>query len=131
MKRAVTTALLAVLCFNCASVVHQTTQQVPVKSDPPGAAVTVACGDVYNDPKLTTPTTVTLHRKPDICTLKLSKENYQEKELTFTKAVSGWYWGNILIGGIVGLIVDAANGAMFDRRPKDVDVKLEPASGTN
>ena len=127
MKRAVASAALCFLCFNCASIVHQTTQQVPVKSDPPGAALTVACGDVNNDPKLTTPTTITLHRKPDVCTLKLSKEGYKEKEVAFTKSMSPWYLGNILGGGIIGLIVDAANGAMFDRKPNGVDVKLEPA----
>lgn len=123
--RKLAAVLTSVLCLNCASIVHQTTQQVPVKTDPPGAAVTVACGDVNNDPKLTTPTVITLHRKPDHCSLKLSKEGFVDKEIIFTKALSGWYLANILAGGIVGFIVDAANGAMFDRKPTGVDEKLQ------
>lgn len=129
MKRVASVMLLC--SMGCASIVHQTTQQVPVKSDPPGAAITVACGDVANDPKLVTPATVTVHRKPDSCVIRLTKDGYQPSETSLTKSVSGWYAGNILLGGIIGLIVDAANGAMWNRAPHEVDVKLQPASGTS
>jgi hypothetical protein len=116
MKRnAVAVCLSAVLTVNCGSIVHQTTQQVHVNSEPAGAAVTVACGDVSNDPKLVTPAVVTLHRKPEYCGIKLNKEGYAEKELKFGRQMSGWYLGNLIFGGIIGLIVDAANGAMWNR----------------
>lgn len=115
------------LSVGCASIVHQTTQQIPVRSEPAGAAVTVACGDVFNDPKLVTPTTVVVHRKPDHCVIGLAREGYLPNNVVLKKAVSGWYVANILIGGIVGFIVDAANGAMWNRAPDAVDVKLQPA----
>jgi hypothetical protein len=116
MKTHVTFALILVLfTVNCSSIVHGTTQQVKVDSEPSGAAVTVECGDVANDPKLVTPAVVNLHRKPDYCALKLNKEGYAPKEVRFAQKVSGWYFGNILVGGLVGLIVDAANGAMWNR----------------
>ena len=117
---------LLLLTVNCASIVHQTTQYVPVKSQPEGAAITVSCGGVSNDPKLVSPATVTLHRKAHHCSLKLTKEGFKPKELSFARAVSGWYFGNVLVGGIVGLIVDAANGAMWNRTPSVIDVTLEP-----
>ena len=120
-------SLLVLLCVSCASVVHQTTQQIPVTSDPPGAAIMVACGDVNNDPRLATPATVVVHRKPAKCSISLAKEGFKTEEVKLDKEMSPWYLGNILIGGIVGFIVDAANGAMFDRKPKKVDVKLTPA----
>lgn len=116
MKRnAVAVCLLALCSVNCGTIVHQTTQQVRLNSEPAGAAVTVACGDVHNDPKLVTPAVVTLHRKPAYCGIKLNKEGYAEKELKFGRQMSGWYLGNIIFGGIIGLIVDAANGAMWHR----------------
>jgi hypothetical protein len=115
MKRAATGCLIAILTMNCGSIVHQTTQQVRVNSNPPGAAVTVECGDVNNDPKLLTPAVVTLHRKPSHCGIKLNKDGFAETELKFGKQMSPWYLGNVLIGGLVGLIVDAANGAMWHR----------------
>ena len=130
MKTRVASALAAALfTVNCSTIVHQTTQQVKVDSEPSGAAVTVMCGDVHNDPKLTTPAVVTLHRKPNLCSLKLAKEGYPEKEVKFAKTMSPWYLGNVLIGGIVGLIVDAANGAMWNRTPAgEVKVKLDDAA---
>lgn len=137
-KRVLAVCLMALLCMNCGSIIHQTTQQVRLNSEPSGAAVTVACGDVNNDPKLVTPTVVTLHRKPSYCGIKLNKEGYAEKELQFARQMSPWYLGNILIGGIVGLIVDAANGAMWTRTTPpnatlvqgEVKVELEPAQST-
>lgn len=121
------TAVLALLAVNCSTIVHQTTQQIQVKSDPPGAAVTVACGEVHNDPKATTPTAVTVHRKPNFCQISLVKEGFAREDVQIGKSMSGLYLGNILIGGIIGLIVDAANGAMWNRTPAVVDVKLKPA----
>ena len=126
MKRAMSVVLL--LSFGCASIAHQTTQQVPVSSDPAGAAVTVACGDVNNDPKLITPAVITVHRKPEHCTVSLAKEGFETAQVALTREMSGWYLGNILIGGIIGFIVDAANGAMYNRKPDHVSVKLTPSS---
>ncbi|MGA7613962.1 MAG: hypothetical protein WBX15_02170 [Thermoanaerobaculia bacterium] len=124
--RPLTLPLLALLTLNCGSIVHQTTQQVRIDSDPAGAAITVSCGDAVNDPKLVTPAVVTLHRKPAHCGVKLSKEAYRDKEMLFTKSLSPTYLGNVVFGGVIGLIVDAANGAMWNRVPgRDVKVTLE------
>jgi hypothetical protein len=121
-------AAALMLVTSCASIVHQTTQQIPVRSDPPGAAVTVACGDVANDPKLVTPTVVTVHRKPEHCAITLSKDGFDAKNVSLSRSMSGWYLGNIVFGGIIGLIVDAANGAMYNRSPAAIDVTLNPAA---
>ena len=80
--------MFTLFSLNCASIVHQTTQQVPIKSDPSGAAMTVACGDVNNDPQLVTPAVVTLHRKPDHCSVTLKKEGYADKFIATTHALS-------------------------------------------
>ena len=119
------TLMLVLPSIGCASIVHQTTQQVPVSSDPTGASVTVACGDVYNDPRLVTPAVVTVHRKPNHCMIGVAKEGYRRVDVNLKKTMSGWYAANLLIGGIIGFIVDGANGAMWNRVPDRVDVKLE------
>ena len=121
-------AVFALLTVNCGTIIHQTTQYVPVKSDPPGARVVVACGDVVNDENAVTPTRVELHRKPDFCQVTLKKEGYERTDLQFGKAMSGLYLGNVLVGGIIGFIVDAVNGAMWNRTPAAVDVKLKPVT---
>ena len=122
------TALLALLTVSCSTIIHQTTQQIAVKSDPPGAAVTVACGEVENDPKATTPAAVTVHRKPNFCQISLTKEGYERTDVQIGKTMSALFLGNVLIGGIIGFIVDGVNGAMWNRTPATVDVKLKPAT---
>lgn len=121
-------AVLALLAVNCSTIVHQTTQKIPVKSDPPGANVIVACGDVENDPQAVTPTTVRVHRKPNFCQISLTKEGYERTDVQLGKTMSALYLGNILIGGIIGLIVDGVNGAMWNRKPGTVDVTLKPVA---
>jgi hypothetical protein len=39
--------------------------------------------------------------------------------------LSGWYFGNILIGGLIGLlIVDPLTGAMYDLEPENIEQSL-------
>ncbi|MFH6792762.1 hypothetical protein ACHRCF_16520, partial [Acinetobacter baumannii] len=43
-----------------------------------------------------------------------------------TGTLSGWYLGNIIFGGLIGLlIVDPATGAMYKLAPKDINTVLE------
>ncbi len=42
--------------------------------------------------------------------------------------MSGWYIANILIGGIIGFIVDAADGAMFNQSPSQIHAILKTAA---
>ena len=44
----------------------------------------------------------------------LTKEGYANKELTIVGTMSGWYIGNILFGGLIGMLaVDPVTGAMY------------------
>lgn len=46
--------------------------------------------------------------------MKLSNPGYDDKVIPITFSIDGWYFGNILIGGLIGLlIVDPATGAMW------------------
>jgi hypothetical protein len=41
-------------------------------------------------------------------------------------------WGNLVLGGLIGLIVDVSTGGLYDVRPEEVAAQLakEGASGT-
>ncbi|MFG0400611.1 hypothetical protein ACF8D8_17535, partial [Pseudomonas sp. zjy_11] len=42
------------------------------------------------------------------------KDGYPDKTIELDSSLSGWYWGNILLGGLIGmLIVDPLTGAMY------------------
>jgi hypothetical protein len=76
-----------------------------------------------------TPSTITLksgrgYFKGETYTFKFHSPGYADKIVTLDSSLSRWYWGNILFGGIVGmLIVDPATGAMY-KLPESVSADL-------
>jgi hypothetical protein len=67
----------------------------------------------------TTPTQVTLksgagYFRKARYTVKYSRPGYLTKEVLIDSDVNGWYFGNIIFGGLIGfLIVDPITGAMY------------------
>ena len=44
----------------------------------------------------------------------MKKEGFADKQITLTSSLSGWYFGNLLLGGLIGMVaVDPLTGAMF------------------
>ena len=59
--------------------------------------------------------------------VKFTAPGYAEKIIPVTFKIEGWYFGNILFGGIIGmLIVDPATGAMWKLENKFVNETLDP-----
>jgi len=119
MRNTFTAAAALLALSGCATIFNGQTQAVTIKSEPEGAtlAVTNAAGEKVHSG--TTPATVTLKRgagyfKSESYTVLLSKPGFADKELTITGTMSGWYIGNILFGGLIGILaVDPATGAMY------------------
>lgn len=104
----------------CATIIHGTTQEIPVTSEPPGAAVTTT-GDV----KATTPGKLELKRKTGHV-LTFSKEGYKPETVKLESVLSGAVAGNIIAGGLIGWGVDAATGGDSRLVPESVHVLLKP-----
>lgn len=116
--------LLAVslLAPGCATIIHGSNQDVAFSSSPSGATVTVD-GEALG----TTPLVTGLSRD-DAHTVRITMDGYQPYEMTLTKSVDGWVWGNIVFGGLIGLGVDAATGAMYKLSPDQVSADLRSLS---
>ncbi len=55
---------------------------------------------------------------------------YKVTEVELTPKMSGWYWGNLLFGGLIGMLaVDPATGAMWNIAPEKIDRKLTGGRG--
>lgn len=121
MKRLLT--LLVALSAGCATT--GPTQQILVRSEPAGAAVTVECGDAKNDTQLLTPTVVSVHRRPDHCAILLVKDGYHPVAVPLHKARSAWHFGNVLAGVLTGRVPDTSNAPTQNRTPRMIDVTLE------
>ena len=117
----------------CASIVHGGNRSISIATQPPGATASIrktggGVMDVVSVEK--TPCTVSLdpkggYFKGQSYTLRLELAGYKTTELELTPKMSGWYWGNLFIGGLIGMLaVDPATGAMWNIEPEKVDQKL-------
>jgi hypothetical protein len=53
------------------------------------------------------------------------KEGFEEQTVTVDTKVGGWYIGNFLFGGLIGLlIVDPATGAMWTLDTNEINASL-------
>jgi hypothetical protein len=72
---------------------------------------------------------VVAKRSADI-TVTVTKEGYEPQVIPLTKEIPGsgaaGFAGNLLVGGLVGMGVDAATGAAQDHKPNPVIVTLQP-----
>jgi len=121
-------SVVAALIFSisgCASIIGKSAYPVVIKSTPEGTHFVVKDGAGTAVHTGETPATVTLNSskgyfKKAQYTVVFSKDGYKDQTIPLTAGLSGWYWGNILLGGLIGmLIVDPATGAMW-KLPDDV-----------
>jgi hypothetical protein len=121
MRKKSVIALISVLTLiqpGCATIVSGKTQDVIIRSNPPGA--TVKIDEMVSG---TTPMVANLVRKKRHA-ISISKSGFQEVTQATTRGFNGWYLGNILLGGIIGLITDPITGAMYDVEPSEINVNL-------
>ncbi len=111
-------ALVFGLLAGCASIMHGKMQSVSISSTPEGATVTVDNRNIG-----TTPVSAELTRK-DEHIVRISLEGYTTATLTLQRKTSGYVWGNIFFGGLIGLAVDAINGSMYKLEPEQLAATL-------
>jgi hypothetical protein len=125
LKRAVLGLVCVAVGFSasaCATIIHGSSQKVDFASTPPEARVLVDGRDLGK-----TPITLKLARK-DNHTVRIELEGYQPFEIRIEKELSGWYLGNLVFGGVIGLIVDPITGAMYKLSPKQIAATMTKAS---
>jgi hypothetical protein len=117
--------LLMSTLFGCATVMNGTTQKIGIASSPSGATVKI------NDEELgETPLFADLKRnKEHIVTIEMA--GYETKDLVINKKVSGWVWGNIVLGGLIGLAIDAVSGGIYQLTPEQLDAELNTSVAKN
>ncbi len=113
-------ACAAALCAGCATIVHGTTQRVQIDSTPSGADVAID-----DSQRVITPSAVDLSRG-SAHKLVFHKQGYQDTTETLTSGVSGWILGNLLAGGVVGMAIDASDGAGRKLSADRVNAALTP-----
>ncbi|WP_181305086.1 hypothetical protein [Rufibacter sp. XAAS-G3-1] len=136
MKKTFTIFLCAttLLASGCASIVSKTKYPISLSSAPDGASFTIVDRNGKEVAAGQTPTTVVLKSgngffKKAVYSINFSKTGYSNKTLTLEADLNGWYFGNIVFGGFIGLlIVDPATGAMYKFNQKDVQALLSQST---
>jgi hypothetical protein len=124
MKHGVWLAVAAVAALSgCATITRGTTQAWTVETDPVGATVELSSGE-----KCVTPCTLKKKRK-DGFIVSIVKDGYRAVQTEILSSVSGagaaGMAGNVIVGGLIGIGVDAASGATRDLTPNPLVVKME------
>ncbi len=111
--------IFSFIITSCATIVSGSRQIVKISSEPASAEVFI------NEVQVgITPLEQNLKRNMEYnVVIKLS--GYKPYETAITQAFNGWYLGNIVFGGIIGLIVDAGTGAMYRLTPEELSAKLQ------
>lgn len=118
MKAAIGVAF--VLFGGCSSIINGTKQDIFIESEPPGATATVDGAQ-----QVVTPSTVNLERKKGH-SITVRKEEYRPVVVNTEKKMNPWFWGNCLLGGLIGMGIDALVGGMWDIQPERIKVILPP-----
>lgn len=97
----------------CASIVSGKHQTIDIATNPSGAK----CALYRDGEKIgtvdSTPGSVTVSRKSSDLTIGCTKDNYDFSKSKNESDVNGWVFGNLGIGGILGLVVDFATGSIY------------------
>ena len=112
--------LIVVAAFalaGCASIVSKSEYPVAITSNPTGADFVVKRANGLPISSGVTPATITLgasdgYFKPAKYSVEFRRKGIVQT-VPLTAKVDGWYFGNLLFGGLIGLlIVDPASDAM-------------------
>ncbi|MFA9216795.1 MAG: hypothetical protein ACEQSK_06785 [Sphingomonadaceae bacterium] len=108
-----------IVVTGCASVAGEKMQPVSVQTVFDSKEIAGLGCTLSNDAGswfLTSPASVTVHKSTGDLSIDCKKDSYVGNAIAVSKS-NGAVWGNILLGGGIGYIVDRNTGAGFDYPP--------------
>lgn len=108
----------------CASIVNGTTQTLAI-STPPVSGAQCELSSTQGKWTVITPGVATVARSKSDITIECHKAGYQTAVGVIPSSFEAWTAGNLVLGGVVGLGVDAATGAI-NEYPDNYQLPLVP-----
>jgi hypothetical protein len=118
-------AAVVVLFSGCAAITGST-QPLSVTTKQAGTSVVGAACELTNGKGtyyVTTPGTVTVKRSYSDMVVVCKKDPLPDANMTVKSSVKAMAFGNIILGGVVGVIVDTSTGAAYDY-PTSFDLEM-------
>ncbi len=138
MKASIASIVVALsacaLSTGCASIISGRHADVSINSYPSNAHVVIRDNEGRQVASCNTPGTVSLKRNrryflPARYTATVEAPGYAPTEVPIHSTVNPWIVGNIVVGGIPGLVVDNATGAAWEPSQSEYHTQLAPLSG--
>ncbi len=132
MKTSLILSLL--LLSGCCSIVDSQYETVSFNSNAPKTSLKITDSKNKTVYSGQAPISLSLDKKRgffsgETYTIKAEKKGYTPTEKVLETRMNGWYWGNIIFGGLIGaLIVDPATGAMWTFKENDIMMNLDKTS---
>jgi hypothetical protein len=110
----------------CASIVSKTSWPVSIDSNPDGVHVSIinkSGKEVFagKTPLVTKLKSGSAFFSKESYTVVMTYKGFEKRTINLECTVNGWYFGNLIFGGLIGmLIVDPATGAMYRLEKKDI-----------
>lgn len=108
----------------CSSIFNGSMQKVSINSSESGADITIDGSTVGK-----TPTSVSLKRGKSHV-IEIKKPGFDTYRITTENSITGWFWGNLLCGGLVGIVIDLATGSAYDVEPDVINPQLQKAQAS-
>jgi hypothetical protein len=129
MKTSSSLLLIAAIGLGgCATVVKGTSQNISVDTNPQGATCTVTRNGSQIAVVQQTPGKVEVGRDKGALVVACTKAEMAPASQTVDAKFNGATFGNILLGGVVGAVVDASTGANYSY-PEQISVDFAAAAG--
>lgn len=123
-------ACAALLLGGCATLTTSSSQTVTVTTDPAGAACTFKREGQVVGIVNPTPGSLMVNKSHTAIDVACVKEGYVDATGTVGSKFQAMTFGNILFGGIIGIVVDAASGATAEYEPQ-IAVVMTPSVFTD
>ncbi len=115
----------AVILSGCASTMKGTTQQLTVNTAPQGGTCVLSRGGKQIAQVATTPGTVNISKSNQDIDVTCNKAGFPKAVARLNSELEPMTFGNILIGGLIGVAVDYSTGAINKYQPT-ITVPLDP-----
>lgn len=124
--------LLIVLAMasGCATVVKGSKQSIGIQTDPEGASCELVREGQVIGSVSPTPGEVEVEKDKDNIEVTCKKKGFNPASDSISSSFQQWTLGNLLIGGIIGIAIDAGSGAAM-QYPPAVTLKMTPEKFAN
>ena len=116
----------------CASIMSGRYADVTIASNPPNAHVAVRDDANREVASFHTPGVAKLKRNrkflmPARYTATIEAAGYEPAQVPIRSTANPWILANVVLGGVPGLVVDGATGAVYRPKPSHIHQELSPA----